>query len=64
METKKLIHKHRKQIAILKIIENAEQKFNSHIELANLGLHLDYNLQRAKTMLEIENRLLTYYYSL
>jgi hypothetical protein len=64
METKKLIHKHRKQIAILKMIDNAQQKFDSHIELTNLGLHLDYNLHRAKTMLQIENRLLTYYYSL
>jgi hypothetical protein len=64
MEIKKLIHKHRKQIAILKMIDNAQQKFDSHIELTNLGLHLDYNLQRAKKMLQIENRLLTYYYSL
>ena len=64
METKKLIHKHRKQIAILKMIENAQQKFDAHIELINLGLHLDYNLKRAKTMLQIESRLLTYYYSL
>jgi hypothetical protein len=64
METKKLIHKHRKQIAILKMIDNAQQKFDSHIELTNLGLNLIYNLQRAKTMLQIENRLLTYYYSL
>jgi hypothetical protein len=64
MEIKKLIHKHRKQIAILKMIENAQLKFDSHIELTNLGLNLIYNLQRAKTMLQIENRLLTYYYSL
>jgi hypothetical protein len=64
METKKLIHKHRKQIAILKMIENAQSKFDSHIALVNLGLHLNYNLQRAKTMLQIENRLLIYYYSL
>ena len=64
METKRLIHKHRKQIAILKMIDNAQQKFESHIELTNLGLHLNYNLQRAKVMLQIENRLLTYYYSL
>jgi hypothetical protein len=64
METKKLIHKHRKQIAILKMIDNAQQKFESHIELVNLGLHLNYNLQRAKVMLQIEERLLTYYYSL
>lgn len=64
METKKLIHKHRKQIAILKMISNAQQKFDSHIELINLGLNLDYNLKRAKLMLQIEERLLTYYYSL
>jgi len=64
METKKLIHKHRKQIAILKMIDNAQQKFESYIELVNLGLHLNYNLQRAKVMLQIEERLLTYYYSL
>lgn len=64
METKKLIHKHRKQIAILKMIENAEQKFESYIKLINLGLNLDYNLKRAKVMLQIEERLLTYYYSL
>jgi hypothetical protein len=53
METKKLIHKHRKQIAILKMIDNAQQKFDSHIELTNLGLHLDYNLHRAKKILQI-----------
>lgn len=64
METKKLIHKHRKQIAVLKMIENAQSKFYSHIILVNLGLNLNYNLHRAKTMLQIENRLLTYYYSL
>jgi hypothetical protein len=64
MDTKKLIHRHRKQIAVLKIIENAQSKFNSHITLVNLGLNLNYNLERAKTMLQIENRLLTYYYSL
>lgn len=64
METKRLIHKHRKQIAILKMIENAQTYFQDYIDLANLGLNLDYNLKRAKTMLQIESRLLTYYYSL
>jgi hypothetical protein len=64
METKKLIHKHRKQIAILKMIENAEIYYQDHIDLANLGLNLSFNLGRAKTMLKIQSRLLTYYYSL
>lgn len=64
MDTEKLIHKHRKQIAILKMIDNAQTYFQDYIDLANLGLNLDYNLKRAKTMLQIESRLLTYYYSL
>ena len=64
MDTERLIHKHRKQIAILKMIENAEAYFQDHIDLANLGLNLSFNLERAITMLKIQSRLLTYYYSL
>jgi hypothetical protein len=64
MDTKRLIHEHRKKIAVLKMIENAELKFQNHIKMVGLGLNLNHNLQRAKKMLEIENRLLNYYYSL
>jgi hypothetical protein len=64
MEFKKLIHRHRKQIAVLKMLENGQFKFDYHIQMVGLGLNLNYNLQRAKKMLEIENRLLNYYYSL
>lgn len=59
-----MIHRHRKQIAILKMLENAQFKFDYHIQMISLGLNLNENLQRAKVMLQIENRLLTYYYSL
>ncbi len=64
MDTKRLIHEHRKKIAVLKMLENGRFKFDYHIQMVGLGLNLNHNLQRAKKMLEIENRLLTYYYSL
>lgn len=59
-----MIHRHRKQIAILKMLENAQFKFDYHIKMISSGLNLNENLQRAKVMTLIENRLLNYYYSL
>jgi hypothetical protein len=64
MDTKRLIHEHRKKIAVLKMIENAEFKFQNHIRMVSLSLNLNDNLNKAKKILEIENRLLNYYYKL
>jgi hypothetical protein len=64
MDTKRLIHEHRKKIAILKMIENAELKFQNHIKMIQLGLNLTDNLDKAKKLIAIQDRLITYYLSL
>jgi hypothetical protein len=64
MDTKRLIHEHRKKIAILKMIENAELKFQNHIKMVGLGLNLNENLDKAKKLIAIQDRLITYYLSL
>jgi hypothetical protein len=64
MDTKRLIHKHRKKIAVLKMIENAELKFQNHIKMVSLGLNLNDNLNKAKRIISIQDRLINYYYKL
>jgi hypothetical protein len=64
MDTKRLIHEHRKKIAILKMIENAELKFQNHIKMVSLGLNLKDNLNKAKRIISIQDRLINYYYKL
>jgi len=64
MDTKRLIHEHRKKIAILKMIENAELKFQNHIKMVSLGLNLNQNLDKAKKIISIQDRLINYYYKL
>jgi hypothetical protein len=64
MDTKRLIHEHRKKIAILKMIENAELKFQNHIKMVSLGLNLNDNLNKAKKIISIQDRLINYYYKL
>jgi|TARA_R110000868_G_scaffold365864_1_gene628762 hypothetical protein len=64
METKRLIHEHRKKIAVLKMIENAELKFQNHIKMVSLGLNLNDNLNKAKRIISIQDRLINYYYKL
>jgi hypothetical protein len=64
MDTKRLIHEHRKKIAILKMIENAELKFQNHIKMVSLGLNLNDNLNKAKRIISIQDRLINYYYKL
>jgi len=64
MDTKRLIHEHRKKIAILKMIENAELKFQNHIKMVSLGLNLNENLNKAKKIISIQDRLINYYYKL
>lgn len=59
-----MIHRHRKQIAVLKMLENAQFKFDYYIQMISSGLNLKENLKRAKVMTQIEDRLLNYYYSL
>jgi hypothetical protein len=64
MDTKRLIHEHRKKIAVLKMIENAEFKFQNHIKMVSLGLNLNDNLNKAKRIISIQDRLINYYYKL
>lgn len=64
MDTKRLIHEHRKKIAVLKMIENAEFKFQNHIRMVSLGLNLNDNLNKAKRIISIQDRLINYYLSL
>ena len=64
MDTKILIHEHRKKIAVLKMIENAELKFQNHIKMVSLGLNLNDNLNKAKRIISIQDRLINYYYKL
>jgi aspartate carbamoyltransferase regulatory subunit len=64
MDTKRLIHEHRKKIAVLKMIENAELKFQNHIKMVTLGLNLNDNLNKAKRIISIQDRLINYYYKL
>ena len=64
MDTKRLIHEHRKKIAVLKMIENAELKFQNHIKMVSLGLNLNDNLNKAKRIILIQDRLINYYYKL
>jgi hypothetical protein len=64
MDTKRLIHEHRKKIAVLKMIENAELKFQNHIKMVLLGLNLNDNLNKAKRIISIQDRLINYYYKL
>jgi hypothetical protein len=64
MDTKRLIHEHRKKIAVLKMIENAEFKFQNHIRMVSLGLNLNDNLNKAKRIISIQERLINYYYKL
>jgi hypothetical protein len=64
MDTKRLIHEHRKKIAVLKMIENAELKFQNHIKMVSLGLNLNDNLNKAKRIISIQDRLINYYYKL
>lgn len=64
MDTKRLIHEHRKKIAVLKMIENAELKFQNHIKMVSLGLNLNENLDKAKRIISIQDRLINYYYKL
>jgi hypothetical protein len=64
MDTKRLIHEHRKKIAVLKMIENAEFKFQNHIRMVSLGLNLNDNLNKAKRIISIQDRLINYYYKL
>lgn len=64
MDTKRLIHEHRKKIAILKMIDNAELRFQNYIKMINSGLNLNENLDKAKTTIAIQDRLITYYLSL
>jgi hypothetical protein len=64
MDTKRLIHEHRKKIAVLKMIENAELKFQNHIKMVSLGLNLNDNLNKAKKIISIQDRLINYYYKL
>lgn len=64
MDTKRLIHEHRKKIAVLKMIENAELKFQNYIKMVSLGLNLNDNLNKAKRIISIQDRLINYYYKL
>lgn len=64
MDTKRLIHEHRKKIAVLKMIENAQFKFENYIKMVGLGLNLNDNLNKAKKIISIQDRLINYYYKL
>lgn len=59
-----MIHRHRKQIAILKMIENAKLKIENYIKMINSGLNLKENLKKAETTIAIQERLINYYYSI
>lgn len=64
MDTKRLINEHQKKIAILKMIDNAELKFQNYIKIINLGLNVNENIDKAKKIIAIQDRLITYYLSL
>jgi hypothetical protein len=64
METKKLIQKHRKQIAILKMIQNSENRFNEHLKMVKQHINVDWHFKRAKINLDIKERLTAYYFRL
>jgi hypothetical protein len=64
MNTTLLIHKHRKQIAVLKMIENADARFESLKKLINAGLNLKETTKKLQTIIAIQDRLINYYLSL
>ena len=46
------------------MIENAELKFQNYIKIINLGLNVNENIDKAKKIIAIQDRLITYYLSL